>query len=547
MKMMQRTIFYLAALMISLCLPPPALCQARRSRPKEAFSQTVTPVRPGVPGKLPFWNGYARRFIYAPAFDFQTVPGAKAYRFEVWSGEQRDHFRAATPYAALSPVWPRVPVGWFTVKVTGLSASGDSLGLAGKGRYYRAAPYQGVYGKALMPYDSSALLALKTLMHERYVDYWLAHGGPDTTYLNYRYPAKIWSALVTGAVLYARLSPDPAEARRARKIALTVADALLQVSFPAGTPLAFLPPTYYGNHMGSGLRTPIRHDNYLTIEAPDAGSACLDLYRLTGTKRYLEAAENIARTFLRTQLKSGSWYLFVNPRTGKPNAPNIAIPTAMIRFFDRLGEEVQLPGLKEATTRALQWTMEHPARTFDWQGQFVDVYARPPYRNQSREQACDLAVYLFRHHQHISLAEELTRYAEDQFVIWGKPRALGGKRGMQSGRNAKNWVTPCVQEQYVFWMPVTRSAGIMIDTYRSAFEATGKRIYLEKAISIANSIETVQQEHKGAYPAFLTPKKMPQWLNNTVYPAEAMMALAETVRKAAAEGGTKPPRNPDSP
>ena len=39
------------------------------------------PVRPGTNGINPFWNGFARKFIFAPAFDFREHPDARAYLY----------------------------------------------------------------------------------------------------------------------------------------------------------------------------------------------------------------------------------------------------------------------------------------------------------------------------------------------------------------------------------------------------------------------------------------------------------------------------------
>ncbi|MBI5759888.1 MAG: hypothetical protein HZA46_15320 [Planctomycetales bacterium] len=56
-----------------------------------AIQETATPVRPGVPGERPFWNGRAVQFLYAPAFDFKEVPDAKSY-----GSDAQDHARPAT-------------------------------------------------------------------------------------------------------------------------------------------------------------------------------------------------------------------------------------------------------------------------------------------------------------------------------------------------------------------------------------------------------------------------------------------------------------------
>ena len=42
-----------------------------------------TPIRPGYEGRNPYWNKFAKKFMYAPAFDFKTVDGAKSYRYTV--------------------------------------------------------------------------------------------------------------------------------------------------------------------------------------------------------------------------------------------------------------------------------------------------------------------------------------------------------------------------------------------------------------------------------------------------------------------------------
>ena len=41
----------------------------------------LTPVRPGEPGKSPFWNKNSRQFMYVPSFDFPLVESANFYQF----------------------------------------------------------------------------------------------------------------------------------------------------------------------------------------------------------------------------------------------------------------------------------------------------------------------------------------------------------------------------------------------------------------------------------------------------------------------------------
>jgi len=262
----------------------------------------------------------------------------------------------------------------------------------------------------------------------------------------------------------------------------------------------------------------------------DAGNAFLDLYDYSGDEKYLEAAKKIADTYLKRQLDNGSWYQFVNHETGEPTAENIVIPTSVINYFDRLRTNYGVKGLEMSISKTLDWIMNNPVKTFNWQGQFEDVKALPPYQNLSREQACDLAVYLFRNEKDIKLAEELLRFSEDQFVIWEQPKKIAYQQPRPGGKS-ENWITPSVQEQYVFWMPVGRAAGIMMETYWEAYTATKKEIYLAKAKSIANAFTLVQKAHDGDYPTFFTQYPMNKWLNSTVYPAKLMMKLEKNLQQ----------------
>jgi hypothetical protein len=504
---------------------------------KIALQESTVPIRPGVPGKAPFWNIASKRFIYAPAFDFKVDPNAAKYKFELTSesDNSKHEFESKVPYAPLSPVWAAVPVGYFNIRVSSVSPTGTVLGTAGEGRYYRAAPFNGIYNEPpAMSYDRSAMTALDQLMHKDFIEYWLTNKVPDPKYNLYRYPTKIYSALIIGALTYGKLKPS--EQERSVKLARTIADFLISISMPKGNPYQYFPPSYYGYEATfKASNKKINTNSIMTIISADAGNAYLDLYDVTKDQKYLDAAKLIAETYIKTQMENGSWYLFVDPETGKPTASNIAIPTSTINYFDRLTKNYGVKGLEDANRKALSFIMNNPVKTFDWHGQFEDIYERPPYQNLSREQACDLAIYLFRNSKdnagNIKLAEDLVRFSEDQFVIWEKPRPdlVVGKEGQ--GAMSKNWITPSVQEQYAYWMPVGRAAGIMVTTFWEAYNATKKDIYLAKAKSIANTFTVVQKLHGGDYPTYFTQYKMNYWLNSNVYPAKVLMDLENNINK----------------
>ncbi len=501
-----------------------------------AKEESIIPIRPGELGKTPFWNGKAHQFIYAPAFDYKLIQNAARYNYVVKSEDNSQYtFESKVPYSPLSKVWASMPTGTFSLKVIALNANGDSVGLAGSGEYYKAAYFNGPYHKAVMPYDESAKIALNNLLHKDYIECWLKDKAPDHEYQYYRYPAKIYSALVVGAVTHARLKANSDDAKRSVELAKIVADYMINISYEKGSAWEYFVPTYFGPRIKNKPGSHMNLRNNFTVMGADAGNAFLDLYDLIGDKKYFDAAKRISDTYLKNQLDNGSWYLFADYETGEPTAPNISIPTAVINYFDRLRKNYGVAGLDNPTKNALNWIMENPVKTFNWQAQFEDVKALPPYVRHSREQACDMAVYLMKNHIQISLAEELIRFAEDQFVIWEKPLPIiihdTPDKEQSPGWNSKNWITPSVQEQYGFFMPVTRTAGVMIETYWEAYAATKKEIYLAKAKSIANALTLVQKEHNGDYPTMFTKYPMNFWLNSVVYPAKVMMALENNLKK----------------
>src|SRR5688500_15083784 len=66
-------------------VPPKAVGEGDLSFGAEEWKRSAVPLRPGEPGKSPFWNAYAKRFIFAPAFDFKRIDNAVKYRYEIFS------------------------------------------------------------------------------------------------------------------------------------------------------------------------------------------------------------------------------------------------------------------------------------------------------------------------------------------------------------------------------------------------------------------------------------------------------------------------------
>ena len=495
---------------------------------QQAIEESLMPIRPGEPGKSPFWNAQARQFIWAPAFDFKAVEHAKTYRFTAISEDGTSHcFDALDPWAPLTPIWKDLPVGATTLKVEALDAAGKTVGVAGQRQFHRASAFAGPYGKPVVSYDQSAQLALKSLVNEKFIQAWKATGKPDPAYALYRYAAKvIGGGVVSGCALYAKQTPRPDDADDALAIARNAADFLIGISAKPGSPLEFFPPTYH-----DAKPTERENDDWEMLISPaEAGTAYLDLYDVTHDTKYLDAATHIAGTYQKLQLPSGTWPLKVDS-TGKPLAQIDLIPSVVIRFLDRLITDCNQPRYQPMLDRAVAWMMDNPVRTFNWQAQFDDAKLRGPYENLAKHEACDFASYLLRHADHdakkIALAEEILRFAEDQFVVWERPPAI---KARSDNLSPQNWFTPCSTEQYAMFEPISGSSAFMIIAYLRAYEATDKKIYLAKAESVGTALTIAQEYHHGRYPTRMIREDLAYWINSTVNTALAMEMLANAQR-----------------
>ncbi len=508
--------------LLAACLAAPVAAQEkggldRQKLHAEALAEAAEPIRPGAPGKRPFWNTYAKRFIHAPAFDIKPVEGASHYRFTVTllrkrGGKSTYVFEAAEPWVPLTPIWREEWVwGKCTLKIEGLDEpGGKAVGVAGTRAFGRLWVFDGPYGKPKTAYRESAIRALRFLYrHHPYVRKWKADaaGGELKRTVNVYFDAPVVSAMALLSVH----STDPGEKKPALALARTVADFMLAHRRPASDPLA---------HFPTRARRIIRYGRY-------AASAWLDLYDVTKDQKYLDAAKRVADTYATTQLPCGTWGLVVDSR-GKPRAlktkqdqpapKNLLLPGEELLFLDRLVGQYGLKEYAKVRDAAFRWLMENPVKTFDWEGQFWDVAPQPPYRNQSSRAAAATATYLCNHAKedpkYAPLAEELLRFCEDQFVTYrartrGRPDPL-----------------PTVAEQYRYGAVNYSSVRLMM-AYAGAYRATGRRLHLAKALSHANTIVNTQGE-KGHYPTHLGKgDRDTSWVNCAAWVARDMLGFAK--------------------
>lgn len=493
------------------------------------------PVRPGVPGRTPFWNARAVQFQYAPAFDFPETPQAVRYRFSVVPVEGEPlTFTAEYPWAPLTPIWTKLAPGEVELTVVGLDAAGREIGTPNKRSFSRASVVAAKYPPLAMPWRESARTALEALVRSPDLRCWFTTGEPDEAFMLYRYPSKIVGAAAAALAVYASQTPPPDDAAEALQAARRAADYLQGICFPADARWAFHPPTYHPTLFQSRLRGHMAPGHYMTQCGAETGDFLLDVYEATHDPKYLEGAVRIADTYADRQLPEGSWLLFVTAGDGRPLTNNVLIPTLVIEFLERLGRTIDDDRFDAVRDRAVAWVMQNPVRTWNWQGQFEDVKPQPEYENLTKHEACAFAVHLLQtapnDAEKRALALDLLRFAEDQFVMWGSPPQRRPADQNDDGKAAgpRGWMIPCVVEQYRCYVPVCASSAKLIHTYLAAYEATGDPLHLKKAEALAATLTRTQsfQHAPGRYQTWVKRPSGTMWFNCELSAVRAMRELA---------------------
>ncbi|MBU1097106.1 MAG: hypothetical protein KKB34_11545 [Bacteroidetes bacterium] len=476
-----------------------------------ALKESLQPVRPGIPDSIPFWNKYSTRFIYAPAFEFKKFGKVKYYLFTALSfADKKEYsFKSENEYDPLSPIWADIPVGEVFLKVEACDNTGP-VGLSGVRKFYKAAPFPGIEIDIKNNGEEELRKLLSYFYNLDYIQRWADTGTPDSNYILYCYPSKNISTVIKGMLLYIKYFPNNRD--RALKIAQNAADYLIGISEPESSNLAGWPPTYTGNK----LTSKVNNGNIMVSINAQAGNYYLDLYEVTKNEKYLNAAVEIADTYVNTQLPSGTWYVKLKTPSGEPFAPNLAIPISILNFLERLTSEYRFEKYQVVVEKSFQWIINYPVQDYNWEGQFEDAYIQGEYENLAMHDPCNTAIYLLKNsdkdRNFINKAEEIIRFVEDQFVVWSKPLPYWEHRSTSS------YLTPSVLEQYQFYVPVDASLSKVVATYSLAYQVTKNPIYFAKK-KVLHAALLKNQAEDGSIPTGWWDYSSQLWINCLVYDA----------------------------
>ena len=503
----------------------------------EYNSAVCTTRRAGGNGKA-FWNCNSSQFIFVPQFMFPSIPGVDKYIYTATdSTGEVCRFEDETPIAPLTPIWPKLAVGFVTLTVEAYHARMDRHFLAGARTFYKAAPFPG--REALPPracsYSECARRAFRYVFEAPEFRHWLEKGLPDPEYHFNAYPSKMISAIVLAMIAYAELDCD--RAADALKLAKNAADYLISITYDEAYALNGVPPTYSFKGLNAdkihqfAAAAGHRQNSVMNIYPADVGTAYLALEAATGERKYFAAAQRIADYYKNTMLPEGSWYLLVDSKSGEPVNENRCLDFDILSFIHRYYQRTGEAAFDRMERACYRYIRENSVDGYNWEGQFEDSEVSANYTNLTHYNANKMISYIAENladdANMRTEAEELMRFSEDQFVVWGEHAPWNYMM-----RDDSYWYSPAALEQYYWYVPIDASTSNFVTTFLDAYKISENPLHLEKALALADSITRMQNPKTGVIPTHWMTKDCMEnpdnfWINCHISSAFAMMRAAK--------------------
>ena len=373
-------------------------------------------------------------FIYAPWFDFETVPGAVKYRFAIHTSNVHNQlveppvisFEAASPRASLAPIWDKMPVAdgpraFLSLKVTGLDAAGKPVGEPQSRGIQRRSPFN---PEMIVTPDAKVLMELALRQPRFLFDQYHSHlylteavraAGNGVQPLGYGpshwHNTQQWLAME---------ETDPG--RRIQQLRLLDTfnkQRLLDVNGAFKTP-------YHYNAVVSGVVQETGR-NYLNALDIQFDAEVVDRLRLW------------LRYFGRLQQPSGSWCISERAALGcsggyslwgsrhleNTSAPWLPFMARLRRFDDQIETRSLARAIEE---RASSWVRNNTLRTGF--GEQMHQQTDPTDMAHSAQNQIEYVLYVLRHappsKRDLVMASDLMRRIEDLFITWDALPLTGG-------------------------------------------------------------------------------------------------------------------------
>jgi hypothetical protein len=230
-----------------------------------------------------------------------------------------------------------------------------------------------------------------------------------------------------------------------------------------------------------------------------AAEALVKLYELTGHRKYLDAASQIAEILVKTQREDGSWPARVDGKTGEVIAEYSTSAVAAISFLDRLNKNS--PDKRWFTTRnkAIEWIQENPLKTYGWVLLYDDADARTAnsnmYQTLSNYDLFKFICYAAANPEAVdNAAEHIKRqfeWCDNHFTFYGDDPILGFN---------PHYPSVCEQGKPAIpnegcWCPMDGHTVNWGRAHLATYLLTKNKLNLEKAKAAANTLTQVQVDN----------------------------------------------------
>ena len=504
-----------------------------------AAKEYLEPIRPGNEAGNLWWNIHSKKFIYAPVFGFERIPGAVRYRYTATQPEDSTSrkwtFIAGSPNEALSKMWNKIPPGKTKLKVEGLNEAGDVVGIAGERNFVRDFPFHGPYHGPARDYHEAAVRAAVFIHEMSCTKYWLDHDSPNLSIPQNTYTSPEISALAAVECFVAKMRPDLAG--EALIIARKAGDFVLKTSGAPGGPFPNFPASY---GEAPGERDPdaayVRKvqaelkGTTMTYNGSLALIAWVNLWEQTGEQRWFDAATTLMDTYSKFQREDGSWPSRFNLETGEVLNP-AGSNSAQFLFVSRmLSDKFPMHKWKDMIDRNETWLKGWVESTFDMTQQFNDTrrHTIDRYSNLTGLFPSYISRYILQQdalsEKDLTMVRDLVRVGEDQFAHWNSfPDAFG----------FQSEPTPCVHEQYGYEVPVDDSSASLAMAFLALWKRTGEELAFAKAKALMDKMTLIQNSVTGQIPTIWKHETSTMrlltgfWINCNFWDIVALEEMAE--------------------
>jgi len=256
------------------------------------------------------------------------------------------------------------------------------------------------------------------------------------------YPAFHHALLIRTFIGYAKYADD----KQALAEAVKLADWDIAHSTPADWPYGNFPWSTFEAKKPGGFRD---KTGLMPDKAAIMALAYIQLHDATGEKRFLQAADSIAKTLAARQRPDGTWPFRVDPKTEAVVEEYTSSVIYAVMLFEKLDKLNGNSTYKVNRDRTWNWLVNGPIKTREFRGFYEDIPASKDGR--TNYDCLDTIRYLLANRTdtngYLEMAKDLNAWVEKTFMdkIKGFEPAEGIREQLQCnvvmGIHSLNWAS----------------------------------------------------------------------------------------------------------